>query len=304
VLGTGEEAKATTHFALGTRMLDIYRFVLALFVIQGHILAWRPHWLAWQAVFSFYVLSGFLMTLVLNEAYGFAFSGILRFATNRWLRLFPMYFAVIGLTALYLAAVGPLSNLNSAIALPSSPRSLLANISIVGLLGFDPKRIATIRLAPTAWSLGIELFCYGLLAVYFAKSVARLLMMLLVGAVVTGMQIVGALGEADYGFQGHYTVLQAGLVPFAMGGLAYFAREAAIFRFAWWKLFLLGALFFANVLAGYAFEFHRGVSGLYVAALLNVFLVPMLFAMPTYAWCKTTGGRLTPSSCHTGLWRR
>jgi signal transduction histidine kinase len=48
-------------------MIDVYRFVLALCVVQGHLLGSGAPWLAWQAVFSFYVLSGFLMTLILNE---------------------------------------------------------------------------------------------------------------------------------------------------------------------------------------------------------------------------------------------
>lgn len=51
-------------------MTDIYRFILALCVVQGHFLASGAPWLAWQAVFSFYVLSGFLVTLVLNQQYG------------------------------------------------------------------------------------------------------------------------------------------------------------------------------------------------------------------------------------------
>jgi hypothetical protein len=39
-------------------MVDAYRFVLALCVVQGHSLVRGSSWLAWQAVFSFYVLTG------------------------------------------------------------------------------------------------------------------------------------------------------------------------------------------------------------------------------------------------------
>ena len=101
----------------GRGMIDVYRFILALCVVQGHLVGRGESapWLAWQAVFSFYVLSGFLMSLILNQDYGFTASGLARFAFNRWLRLFPVYYAVIGLTALYIAFIGPLDQLNQAI---------------------------------------------------------------------------------------------------------------------------------------------------------------------------------------------
>ena len=71
-------------------MLEVYRFVLALFVVQAHI-PWSggsgP--LSQHAVFSFYVLSGFLMTLILNETYGFGAGNCARFWANRMLRLYP-----------------------------------------------------------------------------------------------------------------------------------------------------------------------------------------------------------------------
>jgi peptidoglycan/LPS O-acetylase OafA/YrhL len=109
-------------------MIDVYRFILAICVVQGHLLgpkAGAP-WLAWQAVFSFYVLSGFLMSLVLNQNYGFTSGGLVRFAVNRWLRLFPVYYAVIGLTAFYIMLVGPLNQLNNAITLPSTGAAIFA----------------------------------------------------------------------------------------------------------------------------------------------------------------------------------
>ncbi len=149
-------------------MLDAYRFILAFCVLQAHLLAWGPDWLAWQAVFSFYVLSGFLMTLILNQDYGFEKGSFVRFATNRALRLFPIYYIVIGLTALYVAFVGPLDQLNGAIALPNSIAERVANLGILSLSGFDVN--AAHRLAPTAWSLSVECFCYGLLGLYFAQN--------------------------------------------------------------------------------------------------------------------------------------
>ena len=282
-------------------MLDTYRFILALCVVQGHLLGRGESapWLAWQAVFSFYVLSGFLMSLVLNQDYGFTAAGLARFAVNRWLRLFPIYYAVIGLTALYIAFIGPLNQLNHELALPSTATAIFANLSIVTLAGFDfiPEMP---RLSPTTWSLAIELFCYALLAAYFAKSRSRLLAMLMIGVAVTAAQIFVDFDQPQYGFQNHYGVLQAGLIPFALGGLAYFYRSARIYEFSGAKLGLLGVLFLANFVGCYWSDFHKYVSGLYLAAVLNMLLVPMLFTQTTkHSWQKILGGLSYPIFlCH------
>ena len=273
-------------------MIDVYRFILALCVVEGHMLGWGAA-LAWQAVFSFYVLSGFLMSLILNENYGFDAGGLVRFSLNRWLRLFPTYYAVIGLTAFYIVFIGPLTQLNGAITLPSTGAAIFANLSIVTLTGFDFTE--TQRLSPTTWSLAIEIFCYFLLAVQFAKSRARLLVMLIVGAAVAAGQIFVDIDRPEYGFQNHYAALQAGLIPFALGGLAYFYRGARFYDFTGSKLALLGVLFLANFALGYWSDFHKYVSGLYVVAVLNVLLIPMLFNQPTkHYWQKLLGGLSYP----------
>ncbi len=273
-------------------MIDVYRFILALCVLQAHLLANGPPWLAWQAVFSFYVISGFLMTLILNEDYGFAWDGFARFAANRALRLLPVYYIVIGLTALYIVFVGPLDQLNG-IVLPRDAAGWLENLSVLGLDGFAHK--AGFRLSPTAWSLAVEGFCYGLLAIYFAKSKQRLLLMLAVGVAIAAVQIAGAWGQPDYGFQGHYQVIQAGFIPFAVGGLACFFRRSRLFTYSHAKFAILCGLLLANFLGGYWSEFHRYVSGLYIVIVLNAALVPMLFGRPSvYWWQKALGGIAYP----------
>jgi peptidoglycan/LPS O-acetylase OafA/YrhL len=271
-------------------MIDVYRFILAICVVQGHLLGPRTSapWLAWQGVFSFYVLSGFLMSLILNQDYGFTSGGLVRFAINRWLRLFPVYYAVIGLTAFYIVLVGPLNQLNSALALPSTGAAIFANITIATLTGFN--FVTMPRLSPTTWSLAIEIFCYFLLSIYFAKSQIRLLVMLTVGVGIAGVQIFIDFDRPDYGFQNHYGVFQAGLIPFALGGLAYFYRGARLYDFSGSKLSLLGVLFLVNFGLGYLSDFHRYVSGLYLVALLNVLLIPMLFTQNTkHHWQKLLG---------------
>ncbi len=205
-------------------MLDVYRLILALAVVQAHLWHNGPPWIAWQAVFSFYVVSGFLMTMILNERYGFSPGGFIRFAINRALRLFPVYLIVLAATVLIIVTIGPVNAINGAMDLPNSVGEWMANLFIVGLSGIthDPGR----RLVPPAWSLAIEIVCYLVLALGAARSPRTLAVMLGLGILVSGWQIAADWSAPDYGFQHHYATYQAGLIPFALGGLAYFWRDA------------------------------------------------------------------------------
>jgi len=260
-------------------MIDVYRFVLALCVVQGHLLAGGPSWLAWQAVFSFYVLSGFLMTLVLTEVYGFGLGNFVRFSVNRILRLFPGYYLVVALTVLCIGFVSPLNQLNGALVLPETSREIWSNLFIFGQVGIDQDDLSPHRLVPTAWSLSIELFCYVLLALYFSVSVRRLVGMFAIGVIVTMAHLAWALtfGAPNYGFFDHYVVLQAGLIPFSVGGLAYFYRGLTIFDVDRWRLVSVFSLGILNAVAGYFSDFHKEVLGLYCSVVLSFLLVPMLF---------------------------
>jgi peptidoglycan/LPS O-acetylase OafA/YrhL len=281
-------------------MLDLCRFLLSLCVVQGHLLATGLPGLAWQAVFSFYVLSGFLMTLVLNEVYGFGAVSFARFLANRVLRLYPAYYAILLVAILFIAWVSPANQLNGALGLPQTGSEWLANLSIVGLVGVDEGQVAVRRLVPTAWSLAIELFCYALLAAYFARSASRLLVLLGAGVAIAATHYLHQVWTpaADYGFLNHYTVLQAGLIPFAVGGLAYFARLSRWFEPSIGRIAVLALLLLANGAFAAFSEFHRHVGGLYLVVVLNFGLIPMLFrhdqAQGRRSWQAIIGGMAYP----------
>jgi peptidoglycan/LPS O-acetylase OafA/YrhL len=59
-----------------------------------------------SAVESFYIISGFYMSLILNEKYVTQKHAFLLFISNRFLRLFPVYWAVFGLTVLFWICIG------------------------------------------------------------------------------------------------------------------------------------------------------------------------------------------------------
>lgn len=83
-------------------MLGIFRYVLALGVVAGHL--WSAEFLfaGFYAVFCFYLVSGYLMSLVLNQVYT-KYEDAPKYLANRALRIFPPYLATLALTAVAVA---------------------------------------------------------------------------------------------------------------------------------------------------------------------------------------------------------
>jgi peptidoglycan/LPS O-acetylase OafA/YrhL len=75
-------------------VFGIYRYGLAFCVAISHLWAGMIGGPAAYAVWGFYCLSGYLMTLILNEKYGFSPRGLLNFAVNRALRIYPAYYTI------------------------------------------------------------------------------------------------------------------------------------------------------------------------------------------------------------------
>jgi peptidoglycan/LPS O-acetylase OafA/YrhL len=280
-------------------MIDLLRLVLAVLVVQAHLWAAGQPWLAWQAVFGFYALSGYLMTAILNETYGFKPDGFARFALNRFLRLYPAYYVVLVLTVAALVAGLPISGLNSALRMPADAWSWFTNLALFGQVGFEALQVTEERLVPSAWSVSIELVLYVLLALHFAKSPRNLIYLLSAGILILGATLAFYGGDLDgSGFLNRYTVLQAGIVPFSLGGLIYFARRS--------RLFDPSPLVFAAILAAHAVNMalclgnagYQMGGGLYISVLINALLIGCLFRVdsltPRTVFRKTLGGMAYP----------
>jgi peptidoglycan/LPS O-acetylase OafA/YrhL len=216
-------------------MIEISRYILAAMVAQTHLWPLGAAWTGNIAVFAFYTLSGYLMTRVLNERYGFTARGIAAFLLNRVLRLWPAYLIFLGLTVLALLFL-PLSSFFALIRMPDTLADIVTNIAILGQVTFDFKQwLPLAKPIVTSWSLSIELFSYLLLALYFARSSLRLWTFAVIGAVAMSISTWHCAVSAEpaaygpYCAQNRYGVLQAGFIPFAMGGLFYFHQRALSF---------------------------------------------------------------------------
>jgi len=223
-------------------VIEISRYILAIVVAQTHLWPKGQDWTGQIAVVAFYTLSGYLMTRVLNTRYGFTWGGTGRFVLNRILRLWPAYFAIMALTLLALQFL-PLWNFFFLIRLPTTPADIVTNALVLGQVTFDFRQwLPLAKPLVTSWSLSIEICCYLLLALYFARSSARLCVFIVLGVVGMTLSTAWCVVSADpaaygpYCFQQRYGVIQAGFVPFACGGLFYFHKKliAAWLKARWW----------------------------------------------------------------------
>ena len=178
--------------------MGILRLLLALSVVAAHCGAiWGFTLVGGQiAVQSFYIISGFYMTLILNEKYIGINNSYQLFISNRFIRLYPIYWTVLITTILVCFIIAISSNFkNIPFAFYFSQTNYfsfgfltLTNLIIFGqdvvmFLGINPAngnlfftknflstnpQLYTFLLIPQAWTLGVELMFY-LVAPFIVK---------------------------------------------------------------------------------------------------------------------------------------
>ncbi len=199
-------------------MFGIWRTLLAIEVVAYHILPMPL--IGRYAVFSFFVLSGFLMTEIMHRAYGYTPSGTLRYLANRALRLLPSYWFAAAATLILIAVYGAheMATYHSAMTVPQSPAQWVQNATMVFPALFP--RTVEPRLVPPTWALTVEICYYILIGlgasrtkvttwVWFAASIAYVL--------VTRWLYPGG---------GHlFDAIPAGALPFSVGALAWHYRD-------------------------------------------------------------------------------
>jgi arylsulfatase A-like enzyme/peptidoglycan/LPS O-acetylase OafA/YrhL len=201
-------------------MLGTYRTMLALVVMLGHL--WLPNWVGTYAVFGFYVLSGFLMTRIMDERYGHTLAGRSRFAVNRILRLFPLYYLACLFSLICILAIGEdeSTRFHGAMSLPRSASEIAANLSMI-FPSFYPTDFKP-RLVPATWALTVELLNYCAIALGISRTAKRAGVWLALSlAYVMATFAWGASWEARY-----FPALAACL-PFSVGSLIHFASKRA-----------------------------------------------------------------------------
>lgn len=250
-------------------MFGWFRFVAALAVVMTHI--GGVEFVAGVAVWGFFMLSGFLMTAVLNGRYGLTGEGISTFALSRAWRLFPSYWASLLLSALVISigadSLAP-EVFNPALSMPHTFREWFAGIFIIGHTTFGMGRVDR-ALSPSAWAVDVEILMYACSCILLARGerLARASMVVLLAGFV-GLWFVArrfvAAGELDVASQLLYSFLPAALLPYIIGTLLWFARERLWGQLRSVAAFLLGCV---GLLVSTLFLFPRSVTLAYLATL-------------------------------------
>ncbi len=212
--------------------MGFFRLILAFSVVMAHgsdMLGkeWAFHPLhsfvrLWScpAVFAFFILSGFTISMVITEKYQHMQNGMRQFYLNRMLRIYPLHLAVLVLlAALYIIAQRPYFLLGdyegSTFKLAYA---LLTNILLLGVEWLplvDEKNVSIV--AGPIWSLGLELCFYLIAPFVVGRSTRSLIAMTLIFGVLRYVMVV--LGECSWAWR--YYFFPADLVFFLMGCCAY-----------------------------------------------------------------------------------
>lgn len=212
-------------------MFGIWRLILAFEVVVFHLLSVPVTGM--YAVGSFFVLSGFLMTMIMNTTYGYTVKGFSAYWLNRMLRLYPNSWFAILFTVSAVSLFGPdaMRSYRFLMELPVSGLQWFENLSLI-YLDWSPILVRP-RLSPPTWALTVELVYYALIGIGLSRS-PKLTLVWLGGSLAHfAASLVGnGSGLAVYGS------IVAGSFPFATGAAVYHYREQ-IFDFVgarFWRL--------------------------------------------------------------------
>ena len=191
-----------------------------MLVVQAHLWADHVSWSGIYAVFGFYMLSGYLIALILTEKYHRPVVGTACFFLNRALRIYPPYLLVLGIAVVLVRAMPTLSHeLSPPLVWPAGLADWFENVFIFGIHDEVDS-----RLVPPSWSLGIELGFYLAMGLGLARNkwVAAVWWVASVGATVWMMWHQTPFGVRYGSFVG-------GSLPFSTGVMLYHFRK--YFRF-------------------------------------------------------------------------
>lgn len=196
-------------------MLGIIRFIFALLVVLAHLSGLKElSHTGIFAVFGFYLVSGYLITLILNDRYLFDFK---TFALNRFLRLFPIYYLVC------LIAIPLIFLFEGADKFHWIWKIDLGWKNLPGILFIFPLEFYenTFRFVPSTWSVAVELVNYFLLWLVIARSKKITILVVFISIIYHVFSIY--LGQS---WAVRYYPFYAALLPFSLGALIYFINKS------------------------------------------------------------------------------
>lgn len=246
-------------------MFGTYRTLLALMVVFTHLGDVRGS--GAYAVFGFYTLSGYLMTLIMHRSYGYSRTGLYQYGTNRFLRIIPLYWVAALFSVALLLWVGRDAGINyhHVLYIPADIPSVLRNVFIIFATGGEP------RLVPPAWALTVELFFYLCIGLGLSKTKQRAWVWFAVSVVYHV-----AVSATKLGWNFRYSIIPGASLPFATGALIFLYKDELLRLIGRLNTnftpYLLVALVFINLFVGSKLGTTHGAS-FYVNYLINAMVV-------------------------------
>ncbi len=185
----------------------IYRWFLATMVLFCHLgpeHCWRcgPN-----AVVTFFILSGYIISYILDTHYLRIPDGIRKYYINRMLRVYPAYWVVIFATIPLIKYFPDIAHHVSELVMPRTPMDVILN------MGAITQNFANTNLVPPAWSLGVEMEIWLLLPfVLRSRSGLWKFLLFVLFIKVSGVPV------------SYYGPLFA-IQPFALGLLLYYRKQ-------------------------------------------------------------------------------
>ena len=215
--------------------MGTYRLILALFVVLSHtditVMGFNP---GVVAVVSFFLLSGFVMTRLIDQHYASS-SRVLDFYIDRAGRLFPQFFFYLFATLMLVVTV----YIPSPFLAGCTPGKWMLNTLLLPLgysKYFGLKQCLAI---PPAWSLGLELTFY--LVFPFLILNPRAMIWSTVGScLIFGCAYIGIINTDLFG----YRLLPGTLFIFIVG---FALARLAIWRFLPPLVWLVAAALFVTL---------------------------------------------------------
>lgn len=235
-------------------MFGIYRYGLAFCVVISHLWEGMIGGPAAYAVWGFYCLSGYLMTLILNEKYGFTRPGLKAYAANRGLRIFPAYYAAcLFMIFAYRAMPGAAMRLYPFLHLPESLRGWLHSLTL-----FFP--FENHGLVPGSTALHVELWFYLFMALGLARGKGTA-----IGWFLSSVLYTGWLLSRDADWVERYTSIPACSLAFSLGALIYHFRDRLPVIRSPWAALVAAALWWLHVRLSWELPGGPFLYGLYTS---------------------------------------
>ena len=200
--------------------LGAFRLMLAIFVAVSHLYDKMIHGPAAYAVWGFYLLSGYLMSLILNEKYSFNTVGLIAFFTNRAIRIYPAYLTalILGVFTLYYLNILGISSqqFNPQFQIPQTFINWIHAFTVLPFIPLGGLPVST------SHALSLEIGMY-LLAPLICRNKSSALLCFILSLVINFN-----LGFHSSSFADRYASFLPSLLAFSAGSLLYYFRGTLV----------------------------------------------------------------------------